>query len=81
MHQLIPAAPVNPRATAGHLPALSVPEVEPLIDNLVRPWKRALANPRGHPQGFDTHVVSSNIKRISGVKISGLWRIGLSSKG
>ena len=54
------------------------------LTNLARPEGQVLAKPRGHPRAFDTHVV--NFKawstwRISEIKISSLWRIGLSSKG
>ena len=51
---------------------------------LARPGGQALANPGRIPRAFDTHVV--NFKtwstwRISEIKISSLWRIGLSSEG
>ena len=59
MHQSIPAAPSPPpQASAGHLPALSVPRGGHL-------WKFCTARgpgicqPRGHFRAFDTHAVSS----------------------
>ena len=56
MHQSIPAAPSHPRATAGHLPALSVPGVGHL-QILCCPGAGHLP-PRGLSRAFDTHAVS-----------------------
>ena len=56
--QSIPAAPSPPpppRATAGHLPALSVPGVGICKFSARGPGIR---QPRGHSRGFDTHAVS-----------------------
>ena len=62
MHQSFPAAPLPaPRATAGHLRALSVPGGRAL-ENLARPGGRAFANPRA----FDTHVVSDSKSKHGG---------------
>ena len=45
--------------------------------NFARPGGRALANLRGIPRAFDTHVVYiSETWRIPEVKISALWGIG-----
>ena len=57
MHQSIPAAPIPlPRATAGHLPALSVPGVGHL--QILRcPGADHLPIP-GQARAFDTHAVS-----------------------
>ena len=52
MHQSIPPAPSPPpppRATAGHLPALSVPGGGAFA-NFALPWGRAFANPRAIPE-------------------------------
>ena len=49
MHQSIPpapSAPPPPRATAGHLPTLSVPGV----GHVALPRGRAFANPRANPE-------------------------------
>ena len=69
MHQSIPAAPIPPRATAGHLHTLSVPGAGhlqiwhgPGVGHLL---------PRGYPRGFDTLVVSD-----SKYKHGGFYRKG-----
>ena len=65
MYQSIPAAPRHPRATVGHLPALSVLEVGYL--QIVCCPGPDICRPRGYSQAFDTHVVSyqnSTTKRI-----------------
>ena len=54
IHQSIPAAP--PPATAGHLPALSVPGVGHL-QILHCPGAGHLPTP-GHSRAFDTYAVS-----------------------
>ena len=59
MHQSTPAPPNHPfpfRATAGHLPALSVPGVGHL-QILHCPGDGHLPT-RGHSRAFDTHAVS-----------------------
>ena len=45
-----------PRATAGHLPALSVPGVGYL--QILRCPGPGICQPRGHSRAFDTHAVS-----------------------
>ena len=85
MHQSIPPAPSRPPPPGNRRAFASL--VSPgggALANLARPGGRASGQPRGHPRAFDTHVV--NFKtwstwRISEIKISSLWRIGLSSKG
>ena len=57
MHQSIPPASRPPRATAGHLHALSVPGVGHL-QILHCPGGPGIRQPRGHSRGFDTHAVS-----------------------
>ena len=54
MYQSIPSAPSPPpaQATAGHLPALSVPGVGHLQ------ILHCLCQPQGHSQAFDMHAVS-----------------------
>ena len=57
LHQSIPAAPCpSPRATAGHLPALSVPGWG--ICKFCTARGPGICQPRGHSQAFDTHAVS-----------------------
>ena len=58
MHQSIPPAPspLSPRATAGHLYALSVPGMGHL-EILHCPGAGHSPTP-GHSRGFDTHAVS-----------------------
>ena len=51
--QLLPAPP---RATAGHLPALSVPGVGHCKFCAAR--GPGICQPRGHSRAFDTHAVS-----------------------
>ena len=50
-----PPAPC-PRATAGHLPAMSVPGVGHL--QILHCPGPGICQPRGHSQAFDTHAVS-----------------------
>ena len=56
MHQSIPPAPSPPRATAGHLPALSVPGVG--ICKFCTARGPGICQPPGHSRAFDTHAVS-----------------------
>ena len=57
LHQSIPAAPCpSPRATAGHLPALSVPGWG--ICKFCTARGPGICQPRGQPRAFDTHAVS-----------------------
>ena len=59
MHQSIPAAPSPPpppRATAGHLPASSVPGVGHL--QILSCPVTGLCQTRGHSRAFDTHAAS-----------------------
>ena len=54
--QLRPAPPPpHPRATAGHLPALSVPRVGHL--QILSCPGPGICQPRGHSWAFDTHAV------------------------
>ena len=60
MHQSIPAAPSQPPpppATAGHLPALSVPGVRHKCKLCIAQGS-GICQPRGHSRAFDTHTVS-----------------------
>ena len=64
MHHSIPAAPSppTPRATAGHLPAFSVPGVGHC--KFWAAWGPGICQPRGYSRAFDTHAVSyRNITR------------------
>ena len=59
MHQSIPAAPSPfppPRATAGHLPALSFPGWS-ICKFCAARWA-GICQPQGHSWSFDTHAVS-----------------------
>ena len=58
MHHSIPAAPSppTPRATAGHLPAFSVPGVGHCKFCTAR--GPGICQPRGYSRAFDTHAVS-----------------------
>ena len=42
------------------------------LANLTRPGGRVFANPRAHPRAFDTHVVTSEKRRISELKVGSL---------
>ena len=55
MHRSIPAGPSTPPATAGHLPACSVPEVRHLQTSGSRP---GICQPRGYSRAFDKRAVS-----------------------
>ena len=61
MHQSIPAAPIPPRATVGHLRSFVSPGGGALA-NLSRPGGRAFA----YPRAFDTHVVSDSKSKHEG---------------
>ena len=50
MRQSIPAVPIPPRATAGHLPTLTVPGVGH------SQWGLGIRVTRGDPWAFDTRV-------------------------
>ena len=57
MHQSIPPAPSPPpRATAGHLPALSVPGVGHL--QMLHCPGPGICQPPGQSRAVDTHAVS-----------------------
>ena len=57
MHQSIPPAPSPlPRATAGHLPALSVPGVGHL--QILHCREPGICQPRGHSRAFHRNAVS-----------------------
>ena len=83
MHQSIPAAPCPPPPNLDNCRAFGrlVSPGGGSLTNLARPRCHALTNPGGTPWAFDIHLVSSETWRISEVKISGFWQIGLSSKG
>ena len=56
IHQSIPPAPRPPRATAGHLHALSVPGWG--ICKFCTAQGSGIRQPRGHSRGFNAHAVS-----------------------
>ena len=86
MHQSIPPAPSPlPRATAGHLPALSVPGVGHLQ---ILHCPARICQPRGHSQAFYTNAVSYQDITTQKVllekkksRLAHLSRIGINCRG
>ena len=64
MHQSIPAVPIPPRATAGHLLTLSVPGVGHL--QVYRGPGLGIYVPRGDPRAFDSRVFESAMDEFIG---------------